>query len=97
MKQRRYLADSTVVIDHLNGIEAATMFLRDHASEIALSVITREVADQAARFRREHRWKLPDAFQVAIARKNKLALATRNVRDFPPERHAFVKVPYQVN
>lgn len=126
VKQRRYLADSTVVIDHLNGIEAATKFLREHATEIAISVITRaevlsgveadraadvrrlldqfpnlgitrEIADQAARFRREQRWKLPDAFQAAVARRNKLALATRNTRDFPPQRHAFVKVPYEID
>lgn len=53
-------------------------------------------ADLAAELRRTHGWKLPDAFQAAIARQHGLKLATRNFRDFPPERHAFVLVPYRV-
>ncbi len=56
--------------------------------------ITKEVADVAAILRREHRWKLPDALQVALAQIHKLQLATRNNRDFPPDRFAFVTVPY---
>jgi predicted nucleic acid-binding protein len=35
------LLDSVIVIDHFNGISAATRFLRDHREEIAISVITR--------------------------------------------------------
>jgi predicted nucleic acid-binding protein len=35
------LLDSVVVIDHFNGIAAATRYLRDHREEIAISVITR--------------------------------------------------------
>ncbi|GIX27647.1 MAG: hypothetical protein KatS3mg123_1528 [Burkholderiales bacterium] len=52
------------------------------------------VADRAAELRRRHRWKLPDAFQVAIAQHHGLRLATRNVKDFPPGRWDFVLVPY---
>jgi predicted nucleic acid-binding protein len=52
------------------------------------------VADLAARLRREHRWKLPDAFQAALALHHGHRLATRNTKDFPPERHPFVLVPY---
>lgn len=53
------------------------------------------VADLAARFRRDHRrLKLPDAFQAAIAQHHRLRLATRNTRDFPPERFPFVELPY---
>lgn len=37
----RYLLDSVIVIDHFNGVEAATAFLAEHGSECALSVITR--------------------------------------------------------
>jgi len=37
----RLLLDSVILIDHFNGIEAATSFLGDHSSEAALSVITR--------------------------------------------------------
>ncbi len=58
--------------------------------------LDREVAELAARLRREHGWRLPDAFQAAAARHHGLALATRNTRDFPPDRHAFVRVPYRL-
>ncbi|HVG09132.1 MAG TPA: PIN domain-containing protein [Thermoanaerobaculia bacterium] len=54
------------------------------------------VADLAARLRREQRWKMPDAFQAALAQYHGLTLATRNTRDFPPDRHRFVVVPYSL-
>ncbi|HET9226157.1 MAG TPA: PIN domain-containing protein [Thermoanaerobaculia bacterium] len=56
--------------------------------------IDQPVADLAARLRREHRWKMPDALQAALAQYHGLTLATRNTRDFPPDRHRFVVVPY---
>ena len=37
----KYLLDSVIVIDHLNGMESATRFIADHALHSALSVITR--------------------------------------------------------
>lgn len=37
----KYLLDSVILIDHFNGIDAATEFLRLHNNECALSVITR--------------------------------------------------------
>jgi predicted nucleic acid-binding protein len=37
----KYLLDSVIVIDHLNGIESATRFIADHALHSAISVITR--------------------------------------------------------
>ena len=58
--------------------------------------INMEVADLAATLRREHRWKLPDAFQAALAQHHGLYLATRNTRDFPEEKFDFVKTPYRV-
>ena len=58
--------------------------------------IDREIADSAAALRREFRWRLPDALQAATARAHGLLLATRNTRDFPPDRHGFVRVPYSV-
>lgn len=54
------------------------------------------VADLAARLRREQRWKMPDAFQAALAQYHGLTLVTRNTRDFPPDRHRFVVVPYAI-
>jgi hypothetical protein len=51
-------------------------------------------ADLAAELRRAHRWKLPDAFQAALALRNKLKLVTRNTKDFSSAKHSFVLVPY---
>jgi len=56
--------------------------------------IDRPVADLAARLRREHRWKMPDALQAALARYHSLSLVTRNTRDFPSDRYGFVVIPY---
>jgi predicted nucleic acid-binding protein len=121
----KILLDSVILIDHLNGVAAATRYLSEIRAEAAISVITRAevlagferrarrkgkqlldcfptlsidqaIADAAAALRAKHRWKLPDAFQAAIARKHRLRLATRNTRDFPPRRYRFVVVPYRV-
>ena len=56
--------------------------------------IERDAADLAASLRRSHHWRLPDAFQAALAQLHGLKLATRNHRDFPPDRFSFVVVPY---
>ena len=37
----RYLLDSVIVIDHFNGVEAATEFLATHGRDCVISVITR--------------------------------------------------------
>ena len=121
----RLLLDSVILIDHFNGIAAATRYLSAQHADAAISVITRAevltgfarptakraaefldcfptlgieqvTADLAAELRREHGWKLPDAFQAAIARQHGLRLVTRNRRDFPPQRHRFVVIPYRV-
>ena len=57
-------------------------------------IIDQPIADLAAHLRREHRWKLPDALQAAVAQHHGLSLVTRNTQDFPPRRHSFVIVPY---
>ena len=121
----KLLLDSVILIDHFNGLEAATRYLSEHHSDAAISVITRAevltgfaqrtaakatrfldcfptlgidqaTADLAAALRRDHGWKLPDAFQAAIAQQHGLRLVTRNARDFPPQRHHFVVIPYRV-
>jgi predicted nucleic acid-binding protein len=56
--------------------------------------IDQHIADLAADLRREHRWKLPDAFQAALASHHRLKFATRNLRDFPLGQFAFVICPY---
>lgn len=58
--------------------------------------ITLEIADLAARLRRSERWKLPDAFQAALAMHHGLALVTRNTRDFRSGAGLEVVVPYGV-
>jgi hypothetical protein len=58
--------------------------------------IDKETADKAAALRREHGWKLPDAFQAAIAIIAGIRLSTRNTKDFDPAIHAFVEVPYRI-
>ncbi len=119
----KFLLDSVIVIDHFNGIDAATRYLADHGKACAISVITRaevlagfdekhtslamellgmfpalpitaEVADLAARLRRTERWKLPDALQAAVAIHHKLALVTRNTKDFHAGGELDVILPY---
>jgi predicted nucleic acid-binding protein len=51
-------------------------------------------AHLAAHIRRESRWKLPDAFQAAVAMIHGPILVTRNSRDFSPDRHPFILIPY---
>ncbi|HEX2164107.1 MAG TPA: PIN domain-containing protein [Thermoanaerobaculia bacterium] len=123
-----YLLDSALLIDHFNGIEAATRFLEENHAACAISPITRaevltgfdlgrpadaapartlidrfptllidgDIADLAALLRHQHRWRLPDAFQAAVALRHDLRLVTRDSDDFPPERHEWVVIPYRV-
>ena len=59
-----------------------------------LFIIDKPIADSAANLRREHGWKLPDAFQAALAKHHKAKLTTRNTKDFDPAKFEFVEVPY---
>ena len=120
------LLDSVILIDHFNGISAATAYLAESAARARVSAITRaevltgfedeelagpralldrlrfvpidaDVADLAARLRRQRRWKLPDALQAATALQHGLRLVTRNTKDFSPSQDPFVLVPYTLN
>lgn len=62
--------------------------------QYALLIIDQPVADMAADLRRVHRWKLPDAFQAALALHHKVKLTTRNIKDFDPKKFDFVEIPY---
>lgn len=53
-------------------------------------------AEMAASLRRQHGWKLPDAFQAALAIMNNLRLVTRNTKDFNPAKYPFVEIPYTI-
>ena len=55
--------------------------------------VTAEISDIASDLRRKYKWKLPDAFQAALAQNYRLKLVTRNTKDFPPYLN-FVKIPY---
>jgi hypothetical protein len=120
------LLDSVILIDHLNDLDQATLFIsRLKPADTAISVITRaeiltgthasdlnavvallnqyqllgidiKAADKAANLRKEHGWKLPDAFQAALALNCGLKLVTRNTKDFDPLKHPFVLVPYEI-
>lgn len=59
-------------------------------------IIDKPIADHAAQLRRKYRWKLPDAFQAALAHHHKIKLTTRNTKDFDPKQHRFVEIPYLV-
>ena len=120
----RYLVDSVILIDHFNGVPAASEFLAANETDCSISVVTRAetlvgldpddatarefldtfvtwpvtvaVADTAARLRRTHRWKLPDALQAAVALEEGLTLVTRNTRDFKHRDPVPVETPYRV-
>lgn len=56
-----------------------------------------DCADLASGLRRRHRWTVSDALQAALAQLHGLQLATRNTRDFPPQKHRFVTIPYRID
>ena len=58
--------------------------------------IDMQIADKAAELRSKYKWKLPDAFQAALALENNLILLTRNTKDFNAKEHNFVKIPYKI-
>jgi len=64
--------------------------------QFSLLTIGKEIADEAALLRRKNRWKLPDAFQAALATHYHIKLSIRNTKDFNPEDHPFVEIPYQL-
>lgn len=58
--------------------------------------IDKPIAEKTAELRRRYGWKLPDAFQAALALQHRLRLCTRNTKDFNPKKHSFVEVPYKL-
>lgn len=63
-------------------------------SSFAMLEIDAAVAEKAAALRRQHGWKLPDAFRAALAIIHDVKLCTRNTKDFNPQQHSFVEIPY---
>lgn len=76
----------------------------DEAAEKAKALLThyeilnidRTIAGKAAALRRRYGWKLPDAFQAALALFHHLRLCTRNTKDFDRKKHSFVEIPYEL-
>jgi hypothetical protein len=68
----------------------------DLCEQITCLPLTKDIADRAAELRRIRRWKLPDAFQAALAIDHGLKLATRNVKDFSEDKDPFVIYPYKI-
>jgi len=58
--------------------------------------IESRIAEKAASLRHQYGWKLPDAFQAALALHHRLLLSTRNTKDFDPRKHPFVEIPYKL-
>jgi predicted nucleic acid-binding protein len=61
-----------------------------------LLIIDKSIADLAASLRRDRNWKLPDAFQASLCVYHQIKLATRNTKDFDPQKYDFVEVPYEI-
>jgi predicted nucleic acid-binding protein len=74
--------------------ETAAAF--DLCEQFGCLPLTRETADLAAELRRTNGWKLPDAFQAALAIDHGLRLVTRNTKDFREKKHAFALIPYRL-
>lgn len=85
-------AEILVGFDAGEELEKAKFLL----DQYTLLGIDKEIADKAAELRRKFGWKLPDAFQAALAVNCRLKLATRNTKDFNPRKHTFVKIPYRL-
>jgi predicted nucleic acid-binding protein len=84
------LAEILVGLDE-EAIHKARLFL----DQFRILSIDPPVAEKAADLRRRFGWKLPDAFQAALALQHHICLVTRNTKDFDPRKHSFVEVPYK--
>lgn len=69
---------------------------RSLLDQYTLLIIDKDIADRAAELRKMYGWKLPDAFQAALAIHNHIKLSTRNTKDFDPIKHSFVEIPYEL-
>lgn len=85
------LAEILVGLD--KEAEKKARLLLDQFQVLSIEV---PVAEKAASLRRQYGWKLPDAFQAALAVHYHLLLSTRNTKDFDPRKHPFVEIPYKL-
>ena len=81
----------------LVGVEPKNeALIKAFLDQFVLLIIDKAIADLAASLRQSQGWKLPDAFQAALCIYHKIKLATRNTKDFDPDRHDFVEIPYEL-
>jgi predicted nucleic acid-binding protein len=78
------------------GTEEEVFSALDLCNEFECLPLTRDDATSAATLRREHGWKLPDAFQAAAALRAGLKLVTRDARGFNGRKLSFVFIPYKL-
>jgi len=76
--------------------EEGQVNVRPLLDQYQLFIIDKPIADLAAQLRGKYGWKLPDAFQAALAQHHKTKLTTRNTKDFDPKKHDFVEVSYSL-
>lgn len=82
----------------LTGIEEnQKTMVKAMLDQYRLLGINKPIADLAADLRKENGWKLPDAFQAALAIHHHLILVTRDTKDFHQSEHSFVEIPYRLS
>ncbi|MBF0253620.1 MAG: PIN domain-containing protein [Candidatus Omnitrophica bacterium] len=78
----------------LSGNESQSdsiLYLLQQFGCLSIELVTAELA---GRLRNAHSWKLPDAFQAALAIQHRLTLITRDQRAFKDVRNPAVRIPY---
>jgi predicted nucleic acid-binding protein len=83
---RHRLHYSVVTRAELIAGSTATQAINDLLAPFRELSVDRSVAERAGRIRRETGVRLPDALIAATALENRLAVVTRNERDFAPVR-----------
>jgi predicted nucleic acid-binding protein len=78
------------------GTEEETVAASGLCDEFECLPLTGDDATSAAALRKKHGWRLPDAFQAAVALRFDLKLVTRDLRGFDRKKHAFVLIPYKL-
>jgi predicted nucleic acid-binding protein len=79
---------------HYSVVTRAELFAGSSATDLVARLLApfreldvdRAVAERAGRIRRETRIRMPDALIAATALEHRLAVATRNTKDFQPVR-----------
>lgn len=78
------------------GTEEEAIGALELCDEFECLPLTRDDATSAAALGRKHGWKIPDAFQAAMALRTDLKLVTRDYRGFGGPKHPFVLIPYTI-